>query len=163
VTAPLANLRVVLRPMAPDELRSFLEHGRVGYVEQMVEYGGRTREAAQAKADADYASLFPDGVPSPGHHLFAAELDGERVGHLWLAPQQPGWADGTAFVYDVEVAPTFRGKGYGRAIMLAAEEHARRIGASVLALNVFGGNTAAIALYTSLGYQVSSQQMQKRL
>jgi ribosomal protein S18 acetylase RimI-like enzyme len=47
--------------------------------------------------------------------------------------------------------------------MLAGEEECRRLGHRHLDLNVFGNNTTAINLYTSLGYTVTSQQMRKEL
>ena len=56
-----------------------------------------------------------------------------------------------------------RGKGYGRAIMRGAEEELVRRGVTRMALNVFAGNTAAIQLYESLGYRITSQQMAKRI
>ena len=50
-----------------------------------------------------------------------------------------------------------RGKGYGRALMDAAAEHVRGLGAEVLSLNVFGHNHVAHALYDALGYVVVDQ------
>jgi GNAT superfamily N-acetyltransferase len=43
------------------------------------------------------------------------------------------------FVYDIRVDESQRGKGYGRAAMVFAEEEARRRGHDRVALNVFGG------------------------
>jgi len=63
----------------------------------------------------------------------------------------------------VEVSAGHRGKGYGRAIMLAAEDELRQRGAERLGLNVFGTNRTAIALCDSLGFAVTSQQMSKPL
>lgn len=68
-----------------------------------------------------------------------------------------------AFVYDIEMDETQRGKGYGRATMLAGEVAAKELGATTMGLNVFGFNKPAINLYTSLGYEVSSQNMMKTL
>jgi ribosomal protein S18 acetylase RimI-like enzyme len=61
------------------------------------------------------------------------------------------------------VGEAFRGRGYGRAAMQLAEEEARRHGLRRLGLNVFGHNPVASSLYTSLGYEVTSQYMTKRL
>jgi ribosomal protein S18 acetylase RimI-like enzyme len=82
----------------------------------------------------------------------------EPVGSLWITtkPRIP-------FIYGIEVDEKYRGKGYGRSIMLAGEEGCRRRGHSQLDLNVFGNNTTAINLYTSLGYTITSQQMRKQL
>jgi GNAT superfamily N-acetyltransferase len=67
-----------------------------------------------------------------------------------------------AFLYDIEVDEPHRGKGYGRALLTAAEEAARSRGVSALELNVFGGNATSIGLYESAGYIVV-QQMRTRL
>jgi len=56
-----------------------------------------------------------------------------------------------------------RGQGFGRALLAAAEEEVRRHGIGALTLNVFGDNPTAISLYTSAGYQVTTQQMRKAL
>ena len=56
-----------------------------------------------------------------------------------------------------------RGKGYGKAMMLAAERELVQRGVTKLGLNVFGSNKTAIGLYERLGYEVISQQMTKPL
>ena len=154
---------VTLRPMTDDEFAEFVAESQAGFVEQMVEMAGADREAAVARADADYNTLLPQGAATPGHEFrLAADEQGDVVGHLWV-----GLKDGpgpvVAWVYDVEVDGTHRGRGHGRAIMEAAEDLAREMGASSLGLNVFGGNAVARALYESLGYVVTAQQMSKPL
>src|SRR5436309_274134 len=67
------------------------------------------------------------------------------------------------WVYEMLVDAGERNKGYGRAIMRAAEEEVIRRGVTRMALNVFTGNTAAFQLYESLGYRVAAQQMVKRI
>jgi ribosomal protein S18 acetylase RimI-like enzyme len=58
-----------------------------------------------------------------------------------------------AALHALEVAPDFRRQGKGRALVLAAAHWARAHGADTLALLVTQKNTAAIALYSSLGMQ----------
>lgn len=55
-------------------------------------------------------------------------------------------------IHDMAVLPAARGRGVGRALMLAVEDEARRRGACKVTLEVLSGNTAARALYASLGY-----------
>ena len=68
-----------------------------------------------------------------------------------------------AWVYNIEVDPAFRGRGYGRAAMILAEEEARSRGMTSLGLNVHGQNTVARSMYDSLGYGVTALQMKKPL
>jgi ribosomal protein S18 acetylase RimI-like enzyme len=67
------------------------------------------------------------------------------------------------FIYDVHIDDAQRGRGYGKAAMLLAEEEARRRGLDSVALSVFGGNTVARGLYTALGYVENAIAMSKDL
>jgi ribosomal protein S18 acetylase RimI-like enzyme len=57
------------------------------------------------------------------------------------------------WVYYVSVDPERRGKGYGRAIMNAAEEWLRGAGIEKLQLMVRSGNAKVQAFYETLDYQ----------
>jgi ribosomal protein S18 acetylase RimI-like enzyme len=87
--------------------------------------------------------------------------DGAIVGDLWFGPH-PQRQD-AAFIYDIEIHAASRRRGFGRAAMLAAEHLARESGINELALNVFGFNESAKALYDSIGYRVLATQMSKAL
>ena len=86
------------------------------------------------------------------------------VGWAWLGLTDPrtGSAD-TAYLYDIRVMPEHRRRGYAKAMLDAIEAIAGQAGAQRLALNVFGANRGAIALYTARGYAVTMQQMAKEL
>lgn len=62
-------------------------------------------------------------------------------------------------IFQMYVAPEARGKGYGRALMeaLIARAHALD-GLEQLILAVVTSNTAAVALYRALGFEVYGQQ-----
>jgi ribosomal protein S18 acetylase RimI-like enzyme len=153
---------VELRPMRQDEFDAFAEHGREGYVRQLVEFSGMEPAAAQAKAERDYAMTLPQGLETPGHWLFAVEADERRVGTVWFAERV---LDGrtVAYLYEIEIDETERGRGLGRAAMEAFEREAARRGLTELELNVFGGNTVARSLYQSLGWRETAVHMAKRL
>jgi len=57
-------------------------------------------------------------------------------------------------IHDLAVLPEFRGKGVGRGLLRAAEEHARREGCCRLTLEVRDDN-AARALYRRVGFEDS--------
>mgnify|MGYP002382364466 FL=1 len=155
-------MAVALRPMTAEEYASYYDHSIRGFAEQMVELGGQQdAEAAWAESERQMLMLMPDGLGTEGQHLLVAESEGERVGIVWVGARQDRgdlW-----WVWDLEIDEGFRGRGHGRAAMLAAEEFVRAHGVDRLGLNVFGGNTAAIALYDDLGYAVDAQQMSKQL
>ena len=156
---------IALRPLRVDELADFLARGQVSYARDMVDQAGIPEEAAQAKSAHDWTSLLPEGLASPGQHLFALEdtASGERVGDLWFAERDSDFGDKAAFIYSIEIFEEFRGRGLGRQAMLALEDEVRRRGLARIALNVFGGNDVARSLYRSVGYAETAVFMSKAL
>ena len=148
--------------MRADEFPTFLEASKSSYAEGIATQGDRTVEFARQKSEEDHAAVLPNGLDTPGHAIFVIEAADERVGLLWLAERELGGRR-VYFVYDVEIDEQHRGKGYGRAAMLLAEDEARRRGLTRIELNVFGGNAVARGLYRSLGYVETSAQMAKDL
>ena len=56
-------------------------------------------------------------------------------------------------IHDLAVLPQYRGRGIGRALLEAAEDHARRRGCCKLTLEVQDDNTRAQTLYQSFGFE----------
>lgn len=151
---------VDLRPMTSAEYAAWMPAAIADYAAQHAAAGSRPADTSLDLARQEFAELLPEGLETEQHHLLVAESDGVRVGILWLRVPSAGDA---AFVFDVEVEPELRGKGHGRAIMLAAESYARDLGATALRLHVFGSNTVARSLYESLGYETTNVNMTKSL
>jgi GNAT superfamily N-acetyltransferase len=55
-------------------------------------------------------------------------------------------------IHDIAVTAQCRGRGVGRALMAAAEAYAKERGCCKLTLEVLEGNTRAIGLYRSVGF-----------
>ncbi|TMM32566.1 MAG: GNAT family N-acetyltransferase [Actinobacteria bacterium] len=154
---------ITLRPMTAEELAARLPALIDDYARDIHRAGRVTVEAARATAERQIAEGMPDGVDTADTLLLVAEDGGRPVGWIWLSlPSAANGRDG-AWIYEVLIDAGERGKGYGRAIMRGAEEELVRRGVTRMALNVFAGNTAAIQLYESLGYRITSQQMAKRI
>lgn len=110
------------------------------------------------QADEFALALYP---AENYHGLDVAALD--RPGVTFLVARDDGRALGTAAVVDggggsaelkrVFVTDAARGLGVGRALLVAAEERAREIGADVMRLETGLPQTAAIAMYERGGYR----------
>ena len=68
------------------------------------------------------------------------------------------WEDGVGYVAEVAVAPRARGRGYGRALLLAMFEAFRRAGLTKGELSVHGRNLTAFGLYESAGMSPAFRQ-----
>ena len=55
-------------------------------------------------------------------------------------------------IHDVAVAPAWRGRGVGQALLAAAEAHARERGCCKLTLEVLTGNQVALNSYVRFGF-----------
>jgi ribosomal protein S18 acetylase RimI-like enzyme len=149
--------------MTWSEFDVWSSHSRRGFAAQQVAAGLAREPEASAHAERVFADLLPDGLATPTHLFWTAHVDdGPALGHLWMRVR-PLSTEVEAFVFDVEVVASCRGRGLGRAAMEAAESSARALGGTVMRLNVFGHNTAALRLYDRLGYQVASTTMTRRL
>jgi ribosomal protein S18 acetylase RimI-like enzyme len=149
---------VTLRPLRDDEYDAWDAAHRAEYEHGLVEFAGMTREAAREKVERDVAATLPDGLATPDIWIWAVETDRRRVGTVWL-----GFRGSDPWLYDITIDADDRGRGYGRAAMLALEDEVRRLGHESVTLNVWGGNAVARGLYRSLGYVEESVRMRKRL
>ncbi|MFG2499079.1 GNAT family N-acetyltransferase [Streptomyces sp. NPDC048441] len=157
VDPPALPEGVAGRPMSEDEYEVWLAHETEVYAQTWIERGVPEAEA-RAKSEADHADHLAQGLATPGVLLSALTHEGVKVGTLWLALR-----DDDAFVFDVEVEEEHRGRGHGRSLMLLAEAQAREAGRTRIGLNVFAGNTPALRLYESLGYEPLTYYVYKDL
>jgi ribosomal protein S18 acetylase RimI-like enzyme len=86
--------------------------------------------------------------------LVAEDAGGVIVGFTQLYPAFCSvLADRTFVLYDLFVTPAARGTGAGRALMEAAEAHARANGAARLQLETARTNVVGQSLYESCGWK----------
>lgn len=104
-----------MRPMTAAEFKPFRARLIRGYAASHVRAGDWSAEEAEDRAARETDDLLPAGPSTPGMLLFVAETaDGTSLGMVWVAldRQQPG----NAWIYNIEINPEHRGKGYGRLI-----------------------------------------------
>ena len=156
----VTSAQVRLDPMTEAEFQAYFDHMLVKFAASNVTSGNWTAEEAAAKSAEELARLLPDGLATKDTHLRLARdaSNGDRVGIFWLN-LRPHGTETAAFIYDIEIDVELRGRGYGRAVMLAGADLARELGAVRIGLHVFAHNETAIALYTSLGFATTDLVM----
>ena len=153
---------VRLVPMTETEFEAHLEKSIPEYAAENVAAGYWSEEEALELSRKAFANLLPQGVKSENNYLFRIQLEenGEKIGMIWMKHEVPR---PHGFIYDFALDETQRGKGYGKQAMLALEEFAKELDLKTIGLHVFANNTAAMKLYKGLGYEVTSQNMTKKL
>ena len=118
----------------------------------------------EAIVEAGETYAYPDGLtsaqardlwlePEPGHQVVLVE-DGVVLGTAKMGPNRPGRGDhvGTA---SFMVSPAARGRGVGRRLGEHVVQWHRRAGYRAIQFNaVVETNTAAVALWRSLGFRI---------
>ena len=97
--------------------------------------------------DAETVRLILERVPCDQRGVLAYDANGVPAGAVLVAV-----ANGISIYGNVVTRPSHRGQGFARAGMDAAIAWARDAGAAAAGIQVAAGNTAAIRLYTSLGF-----------
>lgn len=156
------RMSITLVPITAQRFPSWQERSHAEYTADLTA-AGETPRAADEHASDSLMRAFPAGAPSTENAVFDLVDDTDDVvGYLWIGHDNSG--DNTSWwVWDVLVESEHRGKGYGKAAMQLAEDHARAAGARTLGLSVFGFNAAARGLYEAAGYETTSVKMRKRL
>ncbi len=95
------------------------------------------------------AELFWSELAAAGRAFWTARsATGELLGYAGAAS-----AGADADVQTIATAPAARGRGLGDALLRACEEHAERLGATALLLEVEAGNAPAVRLYERHGFE----------
>jgi len=153
-----------LVPMSDTEYADYIAVLIPDYAADHVRAGNWAADEAEAKAAAQVKELLPDGPRTPDQYLYTLHVDEEQepVGIIWLAVMRQGLHP-RAFIYDILIYENFRRRGYATQGLRAIEEKASELGATSIALHVFGHNDGARTLYEKVGYVVTDYVMAKDL
>jgi ribosomal protein S18 acetylase RimI-like enzyme len=148
--------------MSAAEFEAYRSRAILEYAAAHVAAGDWSADQAERLATEQTESLLPEGVDTPGMLLLTAESARDGiVGIVWVALEHSEKRG--AWIYDIEIVPAQRRKGYGRALLQALEQLASQHGVVSIGLNVFADNTVARRLYESSDYQATSLHMRKTL
>ncbi|WBW98988.1 GNAT family N-acetyltransferase [Oceanirhabdus sp. W0125-5] len=94
---------------------------------------------------------LPEDEDKSGFTIFIAEFDSKIIGKVNLELNH-----GVGGIYGLGVLPEFRGKGYGREILMKSIEKFKDSNAQEVKLQVVTENSTALNLYKSCGFEVTS-------
>lgn len=113
----------------------------------------RSHYGRETPTDEEMRESVERIAATDGEFLLASADDGEAEGVCQLRYRWSVWTSAEdCWVEDVFVSEAARGSGLGRALMEAALERAWKRGCRRIELDVDEANTAALALYESLGF-----------
>lgn len=90
--------------------------------------------------------------PEQGFAFFVAEDEGGFLGFATYGQFRPGPGYRFTMENTVSLVPRARGRGVGRALMAAVEDHARTMGAHSMIAGVSAQNPEGLAFHDALGY-----------
>jgi GNAT superfamily N-acetyltransferase len=112
---------VTLRPMTADEFDIWARDAIVSYAQDVSVATGEPLDVTLRQANEQFPRLLPNDLETASTWLMMIEDgEGEHVGAIWIGahPANQSWA----FVWDIKIDEPHRGRGFGRAAMLAAEQ-----------------------------------------
>ena len=131
--------------------------------QQELDYRGSEGEL-RTQINTERARRFLDSRIRQGR-LFIARYEGDLVGLCTISPD--GFIlDAPTEVWeiaDVWVEPHARRRGFATAMVRECEHECKMRGADEVRLTVYALNDGALGLYQSLGYDVSSYTLSRRL
>jgi ribosomal protein S18 acetylase RimI-like enzyme len=153
-----------LKKMSQPEFVQYLDNAIPEYARENVESGRWQPEGAVERSRSDHERLLPEGIETKNNYLFniISPTDDCNVGSLWLSIEEHD-QNNSAFIYDIEVNPRYRRKGFATSALNEIEDIVKGLGIETLGLHVFRHNISAEKLYTSLGYNIVSTNMAKSL
>lgn len=116
---------------------------------------GSTLASEQTRSGEDWAARIAAAATSGRDLPIIAEVDRKPAGLAWAKFDATN--PSAVNIYQMWVAPEFRGQGIGRMLLRAAIEWAGDQNATEVHLAVTCGQTPAMRLYTSEGFRPTGQ------
>ncbi len=125
--------------------------------------------SAEANSKELIDAVFEKNKEYPERRIMAlvAEQDGTILGHIvmMIAPRKrdEDTHDLYAYIYDISLLQSARGKGLGHGLLAKAEWLASAKGATKMHATVWMGNVASQAVFEALAFEQTSRDFIKRL
>lgn len=135
----------MIRPALPSDCAAVAAFWNPMIRDTMVTFN--SVEKTEEELHGTLASKARDGYP-----FLVAEEEGRVLGFATYGQFRGGVGYAHTMEHTIILAPAARGRGLGRALMAAIEEHARARGAHSMIAGVSGANPPGIAFHAAMGY-----------
>ena len=144
------NYSPSIRTFAPHEWGTYKDL-RLRALADSPDAFGRTLAEEQSRGDAEWSSRLLSGIESRSDLPLLAEIGEETIGLAWGRIES--FNLDVANLYQMWVAPKYRGLGAGQMLLKAVIAWARAANVCYLALGVTCGNNPAMRLYLRAGFK----------
>ncbi len=154
-------MEVTMRRAREDELPALKELSNKQAILELDEYELQEKERI-LEDDMQRLDLF---YKKEGNEFYVAEAGDskEMAGFVWFGvSERPFSRNKIGWIYDIEVLPSFRGKGVGEALMRHALRVSVERGLPQVGLMDNARNKVAQSLYEKLGFQTEAKVMTRR-
>lgn len=153
---------IEFRKLSRDEFSRYRKVRFEDYAQDVARNYNRPIDEVRVEVKKQVKQILNHGLSTRDNFLYNVleRKTGEAVGLVWFKVDE---AKKSAFLYDILIHETYRGKGYGKKTLRLLETKLRRMGITQLGLHVFGHNQVAIKLYKTQGFYTASLNMQKDL
>jgi len=145
--------------MRAEEFSNYKSYFVVDYAHEIMSNYGYSAEKSHAIAAKELVEDLPQTIDTPDNVLLCIEETGvDTIGYLWYKLLDEGES---VFILDFMLFEDYRGKGYGKATLIALEENLSQSGVEQIKLRVAFDNHRAKGLYERLGFSVTGYNMIK--
>ncbi|RRH76340.1 GNAT family N-acetyltransferase [Falsigemmobacter faecalis] len=135
----------MIRPARSDDAAKILEFWNPLIRDTLVTFNPQEKSVTELQASIRDKAVL-------GHGFLVWDAGGQILGFASYTQFRGGDGYRRAMEHTIILAPEAHGKGIGRRLMTAIEDHARGRGHHIMVAGVSGGNPAGRAFHAAIGY-----------
>ncbi|SCY58908.1 GNAT family N-acetyltransferase [Paracoccus tibetensis] len=136
---------MILRPARPEDAAG------IGAIWNPIVEGTVITFWPTPRSEAEIAEVIRQRA-AEGHPFLVAEDAGAILGFATYSQFRGGAGYARSMEHTIHAAPAARGRGLGRRMLTAIEDHARAVGHRLMIGAITGSNTASVAFHAACGY-----------
>lgn len=144
-------MAAAFRPAASADIPALHALVEAGYRGDSAKQGW-THEADLLGGQRTDVQALAETIDDPEQTILLAEENGALIGCVLIADEGVRDGERIAYLGMLTVSPVLQSRGLGRALITAAEAHARTFGASLMELTVIKRRTELVDWYIRRGY-----------